>query len=70
MVCIVRAEALVEALPGWPRHDPFGVGATQPMAYDPPEPGAPPPDAEIRRKMDTERSMRMQAEDVVKAETM
>ena len=70
MVCIVRAEALVDALPGWPRHDPFGVDSTRGMAHDPPEPGAPPPGAVIRRHVDTERSMRMQAEDVVRAETM
>jgi hypothetical protein len=40
------------------------------MAHDPPEPGAPPPEAVIRNQMNTERSMRMQAEDVVRAENM
>ena len=69
------AELLVDALPGWPSavHDPFGLepgllpaAAAQP----PPEPVAPPPEAMIRRRAESERFMRIQAEDDLRAEAV
>ena len=54
-----------DLLPGWPSagHDPD-------VSVPPPEPGAPPPEAMIRRRAKSERSMRIQAEDDLRAEAV